>query len=96
MTEDFERRFIQPIINASYPGTLAALNLTVLQVTEAGTSLLIRMVIAFGSMAFLISAYSIFFYTIYPTNSKLWKSTAISFLAGLTFSLIAVIAILVP
>ena len=96
MTEEFEVRFIRPIINASYPGTLAALNLTVLQVTETDASFLIRMLIAFGSVTFLISAYSIFFYTIYPTKRRLWTITAISFLAGLTFSLVAVIAILIP
>jgi hypothetical protein len=54
------------------------------------------MVIALGSVAFIISAYSIFFYTIYPTKRQLWVSTAITFLAGLTFSLIAVIALLIP
>jgi len=95
MTEEFERRYIRPIINASYPGTMAALNLTVLQVTGTGTSFLIRMFIALGSVTFLISAYSIFFYTIYPTRRRLWVITAISFLAGLTFSLFSVIAILI-
>ena len=96
MSEEFENRFIRPIINASYPGTLAALNLTVLQVTDPGASILIKMLIALGSVTFLISSYSIFFYSIYPTRTKLWISTAVSFLAGLTFSLIAVIAILIP
>ena len=96
MTEEFENRFIRPIINASYPGTLAALNLTVLQVTGPDASMLIKMLIALGSVTFLISSYSIFFYTIYPSRRKLWISTAISFLAGLTFSLIAVIVILIP
>ena len=96
MSEDFENRFIRPIINASYPGTLAALNLTVLQVTGPDASILIKMLIALGSVTFLISSYSIFFYSIYPTRTKLWILTAVSFLAGLTFSLIAVIAILIP
>lgn len=96
MSEEFENRFIRPIINASYPGTLAALNLTVLQVTGPDASILIKMLIALGSVTFLISSYSIFFYSIYPTRTKLWISTAVSFLAGLTFSLIAVIAILIP
>jgi hypothetical protein len=96
MTEEFERRFIKPIVNASYPGTLAALNLTVLQVTGPGAPPTIRMLIALGSVTFLISAFSIFFYTIYPTKKNLWTTAALSFLAGLTCSLIAVIAILIP
>ncbi len=33
MSGEFEEKFIKPIVHASYPGTLAALNLTVLQVT---------------------------------------------------------------
>ena len=96
MTEEFERRFIKPIVNASYPGTLAALNLTVLQLTGPNESMIIRTLIASGSVTFLISAFSIFFYTLYPTKRKLWTSTAVSFLLGLTCSLVAVIAILVP
>jgi hypothetical protein len=95
MTEEFERRFIKPIVNASYPGTLAALNLTVLQVTGPDAPPAIRMLIALGSVTFLISAFSIFFYTLYPTKKNLWTTTALSFIAGLTCSLIAVIAILV-
>ncbi|UCH57537.1 MAG: hypothetical protein JSV18_01045 [Candidatus Bathyarchaeota archaeon] len=94
MTEEFEERFIKPIIHASYPGTLAALNLTVLQVTGPDASPIIRMLVALGSMMFLVSSFSIFFYTIYPTKRNLWTTTAISFLLGLTCSLIAVIVIL--
>lgn len=95
MTGEFEERFIKPIVNASYPGTLAALNLTVLQVTGADAPSIIRMLIALGSTVFLISSFSIFFYTIYPTKKKLWTTTAISFLLGLTCSLVAVVVILV-
>jgi len=95
MTEEFERRFIKPIVNASYPGTLAALNLTVLQVTGPDAPTTIKMLIALGSVTFLISAFTIFFYTLYPTKKKLWTTTALSFLAGLSCSLIAVIAILI-
>ena len=95
LTGEFEERFIKPIVNASYPGTLAALNLTVLQVTGPDAPSIIRMLIAFGSMMFLISSFSIFFYSIYPTKKKLWTTTAISFLLGLTCSLIAVIVIII-
>ncbi len=53
------------------------------------------MLIALGSVTFLISAFSIFFYTLYPTKKNLWTTTALSFITGLTCSLIAVIAILI-
>lgn len=95
MAGEFEERFIKPIVNASYPGTLAALNLTVLQVTGADAPTIIRMLIALGSTMFLVSSFTIFFYTIYPTKKTLWTTTAVSFLLGLSCSLIAVIVILV-
>ena len=95
LTEDFEESFIKPIIHASYPGTLATLNMTVLQVTGPDAPSILRVLIAFGSLLFLVSSFSIFFYTIYPTKKKLWTTTAVSFLLGLTCSLIAVVVILV-
>ncbi|UCC33526.1 MAG: hypothetical protein JSW53_00520 [Candidatus Bathyarchaeota archaeon] len=96
MAEDFEERFIKPIVHASYPGTLAALNLTalqVLQVAEEPVPWEVRFLLSFGSIVFLLSAFSIFFYTIYPTKKKLWTVTAISFLLGLISSFMAVIAV---
>jgi len=95
LTEEFEERFIKPIVHASYPGTLAALNLTALQVVPVGASWAIKLLLSFGSIMFLLSAFSIFFYTIYPTKKKLWTTTAISFLLGLASSLMAVIVILI-
>ncbi len=95
MSGEFEERFIKPIVHASYPGTLAALNLTVLQVTPVGTPPIVRMLVALGSMSFLLSAFSIFFYTIYPTKKTLWTITALAFLLGLFCSVIAVIFIMV-
>ena len=92
MAEDFEERFIKPIVHASYPGTLAALNLTALQVVQ-NVTLQVRLLLSFGSIVFLISAFSIFFYTIYPTKKKLWTVTAISFLLGLFSSFMAVVAV---
>lgn len=92
MSSDFEEKFIKPIINASYPGTLAALSLAVLQVTgmkgEAPLDLVIVLLV--GSLMFLFSAFFIFFYSIYPTRKKLWTGTAITFLFGLFCSLISV------
>lgn len=94
MTEEFEERFIKPIVHASYPGTLAALNLTALQVA-VGAPWTIKFLLSFGSIMFLLSSFSIFFYTIYPTKKRLWTTTAISFLLGLACSFMAVIVILV-
>lgn len=91
--EDFEERFIKPIVNASYPGTLAALSLTVLQVTGiTGTAppFSLKVTLLLGSASFLLSAFSIFFYSIYPTRRKLWTSTAVTFLVGLLCSVLAV------
>lgn len=91
--EDFEEKFIKPIVNASYPATLAALSLTVLQVSGlSGEPILasLRMTFLLGAAAFLVSAFSIFFYTVYPTRKKLWTMTAITFLAGLVCSVVSV------
>lgn len=95
MSGDFEEKFIKPIVHASYPGTLAALNLTVLQVTPVDAPQIIRMIIALGSMTFLLSAFTIFFYTIYPTKKRLWSITALAFLLGLFCSVIAIIFIMI-
>lgn len=91
--EEFEKRFIKPIVNASYPGTLAALSLTVLQVTGLTgkpTPVALRITLLLGAATFLLSAFSIFFYSIYPTRKKLWTSTAITFLVGLFCSIVSV------
>ena len=95
MSGEFEEKFIKPIVHASYPGTLAALNLTVLQVTPVDAPQIIRMIIALGSMTFLLSAFTIFFYTIYPTKKRLWTITARAFLLGLFCSVIAIIFIMI-
>jgi hypothetical protein len=89
--EEFEEKFIKPIVNASYPGTLAALSLAVLQVTGLHgeeTPFALKSTLLVGAVAFLLSAFSIFFYSIYPTRKKLWTSAAVMFLVGL-FCLIA-------
>jgi len=95
LSGEFEEKFIKPIVHASYPGTLAALNLTVLQVTPVDAPQIIRMIIALGSMTFLLSAFTIFFYTIYPTKKRLWTITALAFLLGLFCSVIAIIFIMI-
>ena len=97
MSSDFEEKFIKPIINASYPGTLAALSLTVGQITEQvpweemdANARALKIVLLIGAMMFLFSAFFIFFYSIYPTRKKLWTGTAITFLFGLFCSILSV------
>jgi len=89
MTEEFEARFIKPIVNASYPGTLAALNLAALQIGQP-SSLALKDTLLLGCLAFLLSALFIFFYSIYPARKKLWTSAAMTFLLGLGCSVTSV------
>ena len=84
--EEFEEKFIKPIINASYPGTLAALSLTVLQITGLHgeqAPFVLKFTLLLGAATFLFSAFSIFFYSVYPTRKKLWTTAAVMFLIGL-------------
>ncbi len=85
MSEDFEK-LVKPIRNASAPGTLAALSLAALRIGEFPWAL--RMGLLLGAIMFLLSAFFIFFYSIYPTKRLLWTGTALTFLLGL-FSLIS-------
>ena len=95
MAEEFEKKFIRPIINASYPGTLAALSLAVLQVGGKESSLALKFVLSLGAIMFLLSAFFIFFYSIYPTRKKLWTGTAITFFLGLFWLILSVFFLLI-
>jgi len=92
--EDFEEKFLKPIINACAPGTLAALSLAVLQI-KLDVPEDLKIVLLSASLAFTLSAFFIFFYTIYPTRKKLWTLTAITFLSGLFCSLLAAILLFI-
>jgi len=87
---EFEEKFIKPIINASYPGTLAGLSLATLQVTGKEIHIALKITLLLGAMMFLFSAFFIFFYSIYPTRKKLWTGTAITFLLGLFWLILSV------
>jgi hypothetical protein len=93
MADDFEEKFIKPIINASYPGTLAALSLAVLQIGVS--DMVLRLVLLTGAFTFLLSAFFIFFYSIYPARKKLWTLAAIAFLLGLSCSILAALLLFV-
>ena len=95
MAEEFEKKFIKPIVNASYPGTLAALSLAVLQVGGGTVPLALKLVLLMGALMFLFSAFFIFFYSIYPTRKKLWTGTAITFFLGLVWLILSVFLLLI-
>jgi hypothetical protein len=91
--EEFEEKFIKPIVNASYPATLAALSLAVLQIGPVSFTLKVTLLLAAGT--FLLSAFSVFFYCLYPTRRMLWTAGAINFLIGLSCSIISVLVLFV-
>jgi hypothetical protein len=93
MPEEVEERLMKPIVNACFPGMLAALNLTVFGIIDIrGTpSVPFRIVILLGTIAFVLSSFAIFFHGMYPTRKSLWTATAVFFLTGLFSSLIAVV-----
>lgn len=80
MAEEFES-LIKPIRNATSPGTLAALSLAALKIGDFPRELRIGLLL--GAIMFLLSAFFIFFYSIYPTKRTLWTSAAMTFLLGL-------------
>ncbi len=92
-----EDRLMKPIVNACYPGMLAALNLTVFGIIDLrGTpSVPYTIAILLGTIAFVLSSFAIFFYGVYPTRKRLWTATAAFFLTGLLSTLAAVIMLVV-
>ena len=94
MSKEFEERFIKPIINASYPGTLAGLGLAALSITGARSTFL-TISLASGALLFLVSALLLFFYTVHPTRRRYWTGSAFSFLFGLIASIVSVLFLVV-
>jgi len=95
MSNEFEERFIKPIINASYPGTLAGLGLTALSITGTSRSVYLTGSLASGALLFLLSAFFIFFYTLYPTRRRYWTGAAFTFLLGLLASIVSVVILVI-
>ena len=91
---EFEEKFIKPIVNSSFPATLAGLDLVVLQFsTTPGITL--TLVFLVGAAGFLVSSFSIFSYSLYPTRRRVWTVTALGFLTGLVCSVVAVFLLLI-
>lgn len=93
MSSEAEERLMRPIVNACFPGMLAALNLTVFGIIDIrGTpSVPARVTLLFGTVAFVLSSFAIFFRGMYPSRKIFWIATAVFFLSGLFSSLIAVL-----
>jgi len=97
MSSEAEDRLMKPIVNACFPGMLAALNLAVFGIIDIrGTPpMASRIAILLGTLAFVLSSFAIFFYGLYPTRKKLWTATAIFFFTGLLSSLAAVVMLVI-
>jgi hypothetical protein len=89
--EDLEK-FTKPILNASYPGTMAALSIAALQFGSANP--FTRFAIILSAVGYLVTSFSIFFYSLYPTRIAFRITAAASFLISLTFSLFAVLSLI--
>jgi hypothetical protein len=92
--EGFEEKFIKPIRNASYPATLAALSLAGARVQSVSTSGVVTLFLL-AAAAFLVSSFTVFFYSIYPTRKPLWTTSAVAFLIGLFFLITSVFLLLI-
>jgi hypothetical protein len=85
--------FIEPIHNATRPGTLAALSMTILKFS-GDDPIEMRLVLLFGAIMFLVSSFFIFFASLYPTKKTLWTITATTFLLGLLCSITSSVLLL--
>jgi hypothetical protein len=95
MTEDADEKLIKPIVNAAYPGGLASLSLAVLEMVGEEAPLILRIILSLDSILFILCAFFLFFYSIYPYKRILWTSSALTFLIGLILSFSAVIGIII-
>jgi hypothetical protein len=95
MAEDAEEKRIKPIVNAAYPGGLASLSLAVLEMVGEEAPLILRIILSLDSILFILCAFFLFFYAIYPYKRILWTSSALTFLVGLILSFSAVIGIII-
>ena len=73
------------------------MNLTVFGIIDIrGTpSVPARVTLLLGTIAFVLSSFAIFFRGMYPSKKSLWTATAVTFLVGLSSSLVAVVLLVV-
>jgi hypothetical protein len=93
MADDYDKRYVEPIVNASRPATLAALSLAVLRFS-AEDPMPLQVILLVGAIMFLFSSFFIFFYSIYPTRRILWTGTAMTFFLGLLCSIMSSVILL--
>jgi hypothetical protein len=93
MSSGEEERRLRPIVNASYPATLTALSLAVLEITGR-ENLILSLTLSLTALLFLLSAFFIFFYSLYHRRRWLWVCTAITFVLGLIGSLASVLLLI--
>ena len=91
-SEEELEKFTKPIVNASYPATIAALSLAALQFGSANP--ITRFATILSAVGYLVASFSIFFYTLYTTKIVFRLTAAISFLTSLAFSLFAVLSLI--
>ena len=94
MGEDYEKIFVEPIVNASRPATLAALSLTVLKFAS-NDPVILQVILTLGAIMFLLSSFFMFFYSIYSSRRILWMGASVTFLIGLLCSIISSIFMLI-
>lgn len=97
MGDDFEERFIKPIVSASYPATLAGLSLTALVVSKVGypdSPIALQFFLVMATFVLLISAVCSFFFRIYQKRKVLWTISALMYLTGLICIIVSVIILL--
>jgi hypothetical protein len=87
---EFRERFIEPIINACWPGTLAGLAIAGLALSPTR---LLRTSLSLSAIGYLTSSFAVFFYSIYPSKRRIWSVAALSFLFALTASLFSVVVL---
>lgn len=85
--------FVEPIHNATRPGTLAGLSMTILKFSVEDPFEL-KLILLIGAIMFLVSSFFIFFASLYPTKKTLWTITASTFLIGLLCSITSSILLL--
>jgi len=94
--EDFESKFIKPLVSASYPATLAALSLTAMVVSNivGPPPFYLKLGLLLAATTFLFSSFSIFFYRLYPGNRRLWTLASVMYICGLLCLVLSVITLL--
>jgi len=94
--EDFEEKFIKPLVSASYPATLAALSLTATVVSGivSGSPIYLKLGLLLAAVVFLFSSISIFFFRLYSSKKILWTLAAILYVFGLLCLIALVLTLL--